>query len=49
LLVGDSGSKVLNLGQALADEYDLRDFGNTSHPGVADELRIERKQPFRLL
>jgi hypothetical protein len=49
LLVGDRGSQVLNLDQSFADEYDLSDFGNASHPRVANELRIEREQPFRFL
>ena len=48
LLVGDGGSQVLNLDQPLADEYDLSDFGNASHPGVANELRIQRQQSLRL-
>jgi hypothetical protein len=43
LLVGDGGSQVLNLGQPLTDEDDLSHFGNTRHPGVTDELGIERQ------
>jgi hypothetical protein len=32
LLIVNSGSQVLNFNQALADEYNLGDFGNTRHP-----------------
>ena len=48
LLVGDGGAQVLDLDQALADEDDLGDFGDAGHPGIADQLRIERKQTLRL-
>ncbi|HWW13963.1 MAG TPA: hypothetical protein VN310_04810, partial [Candidatus Dormibacteraeota bacterium] len=47
LLVGDSGLQVLNFDEPLANEYDLGDVGNACHPGVADELRIQRQQSFR--
>jgi hypothetical protein len=44
LLVGDSGSQVLNLDQAFADEYDLSDFSNARHPGVTGRGRGGRSQ-----
>jgi len=44
LLVGNCSSQVLNLDHPLANEDDLGDFGNTGHPGVADELRIESQK-----
>src|ERR1017187_3616418 len=47
LFVGDGRVQVLNLNQALADEYDLGDLSNTSHPRVADGLGIQRKQSLR--
>src|ERR1039458_3951064 len=49
LLVGNGCSQVLNLHQPFANEYDLSELGNPSHPGVADELWIQREQPLRLL
>jgi hypothetical protein len=49
LLVGDRGLQILNLQQSLANEYDLSDFGDAGHPGVADQLRIEGQQSLRLL
>src|ERR1035441_8852767 len=47
LFVGDGGAQVLHLDQALADEHDLRYLGNASHPGVANQLRIQRQQSLR--
>ena len=44
LLVGDSGSQVLNLDQAFAGEYDLSDFSNAGHPGVTGRGRGGRSQ-----
>jgi hypothetical protein len=41
LFVGDGGAQVLNLDQTLADEHDLSNFGNASHPRVANQLRIQ--------
>src|ERR1017187_7863093 len=38
------GAQVLNLNQALADKYHLRDFGDACHPGIADKLGIQRQQ-----
>ena len=32
LFIGDRAPQVLNLNQALADEYDLGDFSNARHP-----------------
>jgi hypothetical protein len=43
LLVRDGGPQVLDLGPALADEYDEGHFRLSGHPGVADQLRIESK------
>jgi hypothetical protein len=48
LFLGDGRSKVLNLSQALANEYDLSDFSNSGYPGVADELGIQSEQSRRL-
>jgi hypothetical protein len=48
-LVGDGGAEVLNLNQPFADEYDLGDLGNARHPGITDQLWIERQQPIRFL
>jgi hypothetical protein len=44
LFVADGGMQVLDLDQSFAHEYDLRDFGNSGDPGVADQLRVERQQ-----
>src|SRR5579863_4568944 len=41
LFVGNGGAKILNFDQALADEYDLGDVGNSCYPRVANQLRIE--------
>src|SRR5579864_2671418 len=41
LLFGDSGAEVLDFREPLTDEHDLCDLGDTRHPGVADQLRIE--------
>ena len=48
LFVGDRGAQVLNLDQALTDEDDLGNIGNTRDPRVADQLRIQRQQTLRL-
>jgi hypothetical protein len=34
----------LNLGYALANEHDKGNIGDSGHPGIADELRIERQE-----
>jgi len=34
-----------NLHQPFAGEYDLSDFGDARHPGVANQLWIERQYP----
>src|ERR1051326_8347622 len=49
LFVADGGCQVLNFNQALAHEYNLRDFADTGDPGIADQLRIEPEQSFGLL
>ena len=36
LIVGDCGPQILHFDRALADEYDLRDFIDSGHPGIAD-------------
>ena len=46
LFVADGGPQVLNLDQALSDEYHLCDFRNASDPGIANELRIQGQQSF---
>jgi len=48
LLLGDSGSQVLDLNQPLPHEDHLGDIGDAGHPGVADQLRIQSKKSFRL-
>jgi hypothetical protein len=48
LLFADPGLQVLDLRQALADKGDDGDVWDAAHPGVADELGVKRKQPFRL-
>src|ERR1019366_4637177 len=49
LLVGDGGPQVLDFYRALAHEDDLRDFIDSSHPGIADQLRIQGRNTVRLL
>src|ERR1039458_4069447 len=48
LFLRDRGAQVLNLDQAFADENHLGHFRNASDPRVADQLRIQGKQSFRL-
>ncbi len=48
LFLGDRGAQVLNFDHTLTDEYHLGYVRNTRHPGVADELGIQSKQPLRL-
>lgn len=43
LLVGDGSLQMLNFDHSLANENHLRDFDNSSHPGVANELGIQRQ------
>src|ERR1700693_3548717 len=45
LLFADDSSEVLNLYQALANKHHLGYIGDTRHPGIADQLRIESQQP----
>src|ERR1022692_3333091 len=49
LLVGDSGPQVLDFYGALTDKDDLRDFIDPRHPGIANQLRIQRRNAVRLL
>src|ERR1039457_3551979 len=49
LLVGDGGPQVLDFNHALTDKDDLSDFIDSSHPGVADQLRIQSRNAVRLL
>src|SRR2546423_2349398 len=46
LFVADNSLEVLNLNQPLAHKHYLRYFGDACHPGIANQLRIERQQPF---
>src|SRR5579864_1667629 len=48
LLCIDGCLQILNLGRALANEHHQRDIRDSGHPGVADELRIERQQTLGL-
>jgi hypothetical protein len=41
-------AQVLNLNQALANEYDLRNLRNAGHPRITNQLRIQRQQSVRL-
>ena len=43
LLVGDGSLQILNFDHSLANENHLSNFGNSSHPGVANELEIQRQ------
>src|SRR5437588_8619690 len=47
-LFRDRRSQILNFGSMLPDKDDQRYFRNPTDPRIADELRIERKQPLRL-
>jgi hypothetical protein len=47
LCVGDCCPKILNLDQSFPDEYNLGDFGNPGHPGIANQLRVQRQQSIR--
>src|SRR5664280_2034491 len=49
LLVGDDGPQVLDLNHALTDKDDLGDFIDSRHPGITDQLRIQRRNAVRLL
>src|ERR1700730_2746559 len=46
LFFSDVRSQILNLGRMLPYEDDQRYLRNFADPGVADELRIKRKQAF---
>jgi hypothetical protein len=48
LIIGNGGSQVLHLHKPFPNEHDLGDFGNSSHPRIANQLRIQREQPVRL-
>lgn len=43
LLVAYRRAQVLNFDQPLAHEYDLGDFSNAGHPGIANQLGIQRQ------
>jgi hypothetical protein len=49
LRVGNGGLQVLNLDQSFADEYDLGDFDDAGHPGVANQLGIQSQQALGLI
>jgi hypothetical protein len=42
LIVGNGGLQVLHLHKPFPNEHDLGDFGNSSHPRIANQLRIQR-------
>src|SRR5712664_2323691 len=44
LLFRDRRSQILNFGSMLTDEDDQCYFRNPTYPGIADELRVKRKQ-----
>src|SRR6516162_5580273 len=48
LLFVDRGLQILNLRCVLSHKYDQGNFRNASHPGVANELRIESQKTLRL-
>ena len=41
LLCRNRGFEILDLGLVLPHEDDKGDIGNSGHPGIADQLRIE--------
>jgi len=47
LLFTDRGVQVLNLRHTLADEHHQSHVCDAADPGVADQLRVQGKQPFR--
>src|SRR6478609_5603484 len=49
LFIADGSCQVLNFDQALAYEYDLNNFRDAGDPGIANQLGIERQQPFGLI
>src|SRR5271157_5977290 len=49
LLLRDGGLQILNLRQVLADEDNQRNLADATHPGIANQLRVEREKPFGLL
>ena len=44
LFVGDCSAQILNLDKPFADENDLCDLCNSCHPGITNQLRIQRQQ-----
>src|SRR6266851_6580729 len=46
LFFGDRCLQILNLGHVLSHEDDHGDFGNARNPGIAGQLRVQRKQFF---
>src|SRR5271154_3140335 len=49
LLLVNGGLQILNFRCALADEDDQSDIGDPSHPGITNQLRIERQETLRLI
>src|SRR5277367_5910476 len=49
LLLRDRGPQVLDLGRVLAHKHDHCYIRDSTDPGIADELGIERKQPFGIV
>ena len=49
LLFRDRSPQILNLGCMLSYENYKHHLGNSTDPRIADELRVERKQPIGLL
>src|SRR5712692_5759561 len=48
LLFRDRRSQILNFGSMFPHEDDQSHFRNPTDPGIADELRVERKQSLGL-
>ena len=44
----DGCLQILNFGQAFANKHHQGDIRDSGHPGVADELRIERQETIGL-
>ena len=48
LLFGDGCFQILNFRDAFSNEDDECDIRNSADPGIADHLRIERQQLYRV-
>src|SRR6516225_839610 len=48
LLFVDRGLQILNFGFVLSYKYDQGNLRDSGHPGITNELRIERQKTFRL-